>query len=259
MKCTDYNSSGFKIGFKSSDLKTLNLSEEGVGVGWLSVGGESEVGELSDITEGAGEGASGSGHGVTVAGLVDDGSEGREIDGEGVVSVGNWDLEVVVVWGKGEVSDEVGSALGGSLVDAGDGDVGLSSAGGVVEVSISIVGLWEEGEDLNGGTLEDTFERGEGRAGSPEDTTDGDEGSGETTEGDGAGGVDWGVTGIDGGDGTAGLDIVLSLPFGGGGLEVKCQNRYIENFYFFKYFFSLLLTKAARVAAIFILKSLRRV
>ena len=228
MKCTDYDSCGFKIGFKSSDIKTLNLSEVGVGVGWSSGGGESEVGDLSNITEGTGEGRSRDGGGITVAGLVDDVTEGGEVSNEGGVSVGNWDLEVVVVWGKGEVSDEVGGGVSSTVVGAGDGDVGLSSAGGVVEVTFGIVALWEEDEDLNVGTLKDTIEGGEGRAGSPEDTTDGDEGWGVTTEGDGAGGVDWGVTGIDGSDGTTGLDVVLSLPFGGGGLEEKYQNPFIE-------------------------------
>lgn len=200
-------------GFRKSDL-----SEVGVGVRWSALRDESEVGDISDTIEGAGDGASGSGHGGTVAGLVIELTEGREVDDEALVSVGDWDLEAVVVWGEGEVSDEVGAAVGLSVVGANDGDIGGFSAGGVVHtISVQVGHLLEEDENLDIGAIEDTFEGGEGAGTGPEDTTDGDEVSGVAVEVEGAGGVDWGVSGVNGGDGTTGGVDRLAGPFGGGG------------------------------------------
>jgi len=202
--------------FKRLNLLS-DLSEVNVGEIWLLRSDESEVGELRATVEFAREGSIVSVHSSAVAGLVDDVTEGGKVGSEVGVGVGNWDLEAVVVWGKGEVSDEVGSVLGLTVVRAGDGDIGGGSAGGVVEVTVGVLGLWEEDEDLNVGAIEDTIEGGEGVGAGPEDTADGDELGVVTVEGESACGVDWRVTSIDGGDGTASLVDVLSLPFGGGG------------------------------------------
>ena len=204
--------------FKRLNLLS-DLSEVSVGEIWLLRSDESEVGELRATVEFAREGSIVSVHSSAVAGLVDDVTEGGKVGSEVGVGVGNWDLEAVVVWGKGEVSDEVGSVLGLTVVRAGDGDIGGGSAGGVVEVTVGVLGLWEEDEDLNVGAIEDTIEGGEGVGAGPEDTADGDELGVVTVEGESACGVDWRVTSIDGGDGTASLVDVLSLPFGGGGLQ----------------------------------------
>lgn len=202
--------------FKRLNLLS-DLSEVNVGEIWLLRSDESEVGELRATVEFARDGSTVSVHNSAVAGLVDDVTEGGKVGSEVGVGVGNWDLEAVVVWGKGEVSDEVGSVLGLTVVRAGDGDIGGGSAGGVVEVTVGVLGLWEEDKDLNVGAIEDTIEGGEGVGAGPEDTADGDELGVVTVEGESAGGVDWRVTSIDGGDGTASLVDVLSLPFGGGG------------------------------------------
>lgn len=202
--------------FKRLNLLS-DLSEVSVGLIWLLRSNESEVGELRATVESARDGISGSGHIGAIAGLVGDVTEGGKVDSEVGVGVGNWDLEAVVVWGKGEVSDEVGSALGLTVVRAGDGDIGGGSAGGVDEVTVAVHGLWEEDEDLNVGAIEDTIEGGEGVGAGPEDTADGDELGFVTVEGESAGGVDWRVTSINGGDGTASLVDGLSGPFGGGG------------------------------------------
>lgn len=202
--------------FKRLNLLS-DLSEVNVGEIWLLRSDESEVGELRATVEFARDGSIISVHSSAVAGLVDDVTEGGKVGSEVGVGVGNWDLEAVVVWGKGEVSDEVGSVLGLTVVRAGDGDIGGGSAGGVVEVTVGVLGLWEEDEDLNVGAIEDTIEGGEGVGAGPEDTADGDELGVVTVEGESACGVDWRVTSIDGGDGTASLVDVLSLPFGGGG------------------------------------------
>jgi len=198
-----------------------NLEEGSVGkVGGVSAV-EAEVAELLFSAEGASDAGSRGGHGVTVAGKSVDIAESREIGSEAVGGVGDWDLVAVVVWGKGEVSDEVGGAVGGAVVGAGNGDgsselVFIKRAGGVVKVTVGIDVLSPEDEDLNLGiSINDSIEGGEFVGGGPEGSGDRDEPGVEVgTEGDGAGGVDWRVSGGSGDERTASVLDRLSWPVG---------------------------------------------
>jgi len=199
--------------------------EEGV---WQIGGGgavESEVAELTVTLKCAGDAVGGVGHSIAVAGETVDVTEAREIGLEVDAWVGDWDLVVVVVWGEGEVSDEVLVSVGGSVVLAAHGHgsgelVGIEWAGRVVKIAVGIKGLSPEDEDLNGGIGgSDIVEGCECTVGQPEGVGDGDEvGVEASTVSDSAGGVDWGVSGISGNEGTASALQALSWPvdvFGG--------------------------------------------
>jgi len=178
---------------------------------------------LTGTLECAGDAVGGAAHSIAVAGEAVDVTEAREIGLEVGAWVGDWDLVVVVVWGEGEVSDEVlgrvGVSIGSWHAAHGNGTgelVGIEWAGRVVKIAVGIKGLSPEDEDLDGGIGgSDTIEGGEFVGGSPEGVGDGDEvGVEASTVRDSAGGVDWGVSGISGNEGTASALQALSWPVG---------------------------------------------
>lgn len=198
-----------------------NLEEVSVGHIGGFCGVESEVAELCGAAECAGDAGSAGAHGISVAGQRVDFAESREISSEVDGGVGDWDLVAEVVLGKGEVSDEVGGGVSFAIVAADNGDgsgelIGIERACGVVEVTVVIEVLSPVDEDLNLGIFgADSIEGGEFVGTSPEGSGDGDEpGVKTSTVGDGAGGVDWGVTSGSGDEGTASVGGILSWPVG---------------------------------------------
>ena len=121
------------------------------------------------------------------------GPSGSHVHGEGIVVVGDCDAERSLSGIVGVVSEEVGGEPRSTVVDAIDRDVSVGTAGGVVQVSVSVVFLLPEDEHILVFGIGDSFESGEGHvsnSGKGERSGDGDESGGEAVKAHRAGGVD---------------------------------------------------------------------
>jgi len=123
------------------------------------------------------------------------GPSGSHVHGEGIVVVGDSDLERSLSGIVRKVGDEVGGQPGSAVVFAADRDVDVFTAilGGVVWLSEIIEGLIPEDEDVLLFGVRDSLESGENIVsdeGKRERSGDGDESGRASTEAHRAGGVD---------------------------------------------------------------------
>ena len=155
------------------------------------------------------------------------GPSGSHVHGEGIVVVGDCDAERSLSGIVGVVSEEVGGEPRSTVVDAIDRDVSVGTAGGVVQVSVSVVFLLPEDEHILVFGIGDSFESGEGHvsnSGKGERSGDGDESGDEAVKAHRAGGVD-GVS-LDGSLGSAGASerVVLAGPVGRCRFRGRCRS-----------------------------------